>query len=285
MTKNGQRSDPLTIKQGVPKASVLRPILFPLFVNDTPLRPSRSSIDIFRWWYNRRTASTHKGKEKKKERGRKEEKRKYAMVALLRDFPKIRTGRPDHGRTSHFENEIVFFQEFLPKNHLLCACYLGFDWSGWNFFFTGIKSVTTGMAWPVISDKWKAPLVFIVATSEILARLNNCWTEIVLLAVTFSKIRRDIFFEVCRCIFRLDQHFHVIHVRQYRVVKFLNLTSLIFTLQASRIIVSCMFICCRELQLVINYCQRVASRRRGAARRQLNNKPCAKWILKRCNLR
>ena len=145
------------------------------------------------------------------------------------------------------------------------------------FFFTGIKSVTTGMAsWPVSSDEWKAPLVFIVPTSEIFARLNNCWTEIVHLAVTFSKIRRDIFFEVCRCIFRLDQHFHVIHVRQYRVVKFFNMTSLIFTLQASRIIVSCMFICCRELQLVISYCQRAASRRRGAARRQHNNKPCAK---------
>ena len=28
-------------------------------------------------------------------------------------------------------------------------------------------------SWPISSDKWKAPLVFIVATSEIFARLNN----------------------------------------------------------------------------------------------------------------
>ena len=75
MTKNGQRSDPLTIKQGVPKGSVLRPILFPLFVNDTPLQPSRSSIDIFAD-DTTVTASAHKGKEEKKERGRKEMKKK-----------------------------------------------------------------------------------------------------------------------------------------------------------------------------------------------------------------
>ena len=34
-------------------------------------------------------------------------------------FPKVRTGRPDHGQTGHFDKEIRFFQEFLLKNHLL----------------------------------------------------------------------------------------------------------------------------------------------------------------------
>jgi len=31
------------------------------------------------------------------------------------------------GRTGHFDEEISFFQEFLLKNYLLHACYLGFD--------------------------------------------------------------------------------------------------------------------------------------------------------------
>jgi len=31
------------------------------------------------------------------------------------------------GRTSHFDDEIGFFQGFLPKNHLLPVHYLGFD--------------------------------------------------------------------------------------------------------------------------------------------------------------
>ena len=42
-------------------------------------------------------------------------------------FPKVRTSRPDHGRTGHFENEIGFFQEFLTKNYFLRAHYLAFD--------------------------------------------------------------------------------------------------------------------------------------------------------------
>ena len=41
-----------------------------------------------------------------------------------RRFPKVRTGRPDHNRTSHFDNEkCAFFQEFLLKHHLLRAYY------------------------------------------------------------------------------------------------------------------------------------------------------------------
>ena len=38
-------------------------------------------------------------------------------------FPKVRTGRPDHGWTCHFENEIGFFQEFLMKNDFLRVYY------------------------------------------------------------------------------------------------------------------------------------------------------------------
>ena len=46
---------------------------------------------------------------------------------LLRAFSKVRTGRPDHGRTGHFENEVGFFHEFWMKNGFLRAYYLGFD--------------------------------------------------------------------------------------------------------------------------------------------------------------
>ena len=42
-------------------------------------------------------------------------------------FAKVRTGRPDQGRTGHFENEIGLFQEFLMKNDFLRAYYLAFD--------------------------------------------------------------------------------------------------------------------------------------------------------------
>ena len=34
---------------------------------------------------------------------------------VLGCFPKVRTGRPDHGRTGHFDNKIGFYQEFLLK--------------------------------------------------------------------------------------------------------------------------------------------------------------------------
>ena len=72
-------------------------------------------------------------------------------------FQKVRTGRLDHGRTGHFENEIGFFHEFLMKNDFLRAYYLGFDWSGWIALIKGKILITKGMSWPVSSDKWKAP--------------------------------------------------------------------------------------------------------------------------------
>ena len=73
-------------------------------------------------------------------------------------FPKFRTGRPDHGRTGHFENEIGFFQEFLMKNDFLRAYYLGFDGSGWIALIKSEILITRGMACPVSSDQWQAPL-------------------------------------------------------------------------------------------------------------------------------
>ena len=44
------------------------------------------------------------------------------------------------------------------KHHLLCACYLGFDWSDWIVLIKSGILIMTGIVWPVSSDKWKAPL-------------------------------------------------------------------------------------------------------------------------------
>ena len=43
------------------------------------------------------------------------------------------------------------------KNYFLHARYLGFDLSGWITLIKIEILITTGMTWPVISDKWKAP--------------------------------------------------------------------------------------------------------------------------------
>ena len=51
------------------------------------------------------------------------------------------------GWTGHFENETGFFQE------------LGFDWYGRIALIKSKIFITTGMSWPISSDKWKAPLL------------------------------------------------------------------------------------------------------------------------------
>ena len=56
--------------------------------------------------------------------------------------------------------EIGFFQEFLLNNHLLRAYYLGFDRSSWIVLIKSEILITTGMVWPVRSDKWKVPYVY-----------------------------------------------------------------------------------------------------------------------------
>ena len=50
-------------------------------------------------------------------------------VIKLRDkgaFQKSGTGRLDHGRASHFDDEIAFSKRFLLRNHLLRAIYVEF---------------------------------------------------------------------------------------------------------------------------------------------------------------
>ena len=65
-----------------------------------------------------------------------------------------------HGQTSRFDNEIGFFQEFFSeKPSLSCipAIYAFIDWLGWKVLIKSEILITTGMIWPLKSDKCKAP--------------------------------------------------------------------------------------------------------------------------------
>ena len=57
----------------------------------------------------------------------KRKSRQFLPLILKGRFPKVRTGRPGHGCTAHFENEIGFFQEFFMKKDFVRAYYLAFD--------------------------------------------------------------------------------------------------------------------------------------------------------------
>ena len=72
-------------------------------------------------------------------------------------FPEIRSSRRYHDQTSHFENEIGFFQEPWLKNHLR-VCYLGFYRSGGIFFIKSAILITTGIVRLDSSGKLKEPI-------------------------------------------------------------------------------------------------------------------------------
>ena len=77
---------------------------------------------------------------------------------ILRVFSKgQKSSWPDY--SSHFDIAIGFFQEFLlKKNNLLRVSYLAFDQCGWIALIQSEILITTGMVWPVSSDKWKVPV-------------------------------------------------------------------------------------------------------------------------------
>ena len=99
--------------------------------------------------------------------------RNFPSAALslgLRRFPFVRTGRQDHCRTSQLlANEIGFFQSFFLEK----PSSTGFDWSGWIVFIKSEIFITTGMVWPVSSDKCKVPSVSAVGAESLRPRISN----------------------------------------------------------------------------------------------------------------
>ena len=80
----------------------------------------------------------------------------WKWSAFLGRFLFVRTSWSDHSRTSHFDDEIGFFQGFSLITHLLPAHYLGFDESGRIVLIKSEILITTGRVWPVSSDEWRA---------------------------------------------------------------------------------------------------------------------------------
>ena len=84
-------------------------------------------------------------------------------------FPFVRTGRPDHCPTSQLKNETAFSKSFCWKALSFVHAFLGFDGSGSRVLIKTEIIITTGMIWPVSSDKWKAPLSLIIADVLVVA--------------------------------------------------------------------------------------------------------------------
>ena len=103
-------------------------------------------------------------------------------VFILGLFPFVRTGRPDHCSTSQFENKIGFFQEFLPKNHLLLAYYSGFSRLIWleSFYQKGNyhcdENGLPGQFWQMESALRESWLYLLMSTFTS-ALVQDPWTS------------------------------------------------------------------------------------------------------------
>ena len=78
------------------------------------------------------------------------------------------------------------FPRDFDENGFLCVCYLRFDWSGWIALIKSEILITTGLAWAVIADKWKAPLDSKKRTATcagVIFSILSCageWTSVIL---------------------------------------------------------------------------------------------------------
>ena len=84
------------------------------------------------------------------------------QFAVLGRFPKVRSGRPDHGRTSHFYNEKGFLEEFLLENYFLRPYHKGLTDLAGYFLFSLRREWSFGQFWQMESTlslrKHKAPV-------------------------------------------------------------------------------------------------------------------------------
>ena len=85
------------------------------------------------------------------------------------------------------QKKSAFSKGFLVKNRLLLAYYLGFDWPGWIVLIRSEILITTGMVWPVSSDKWKAPSDYLSSFRFVSFCFSRSHSERVKLATTTVK--------------------------------------------------------------------------------------------------
>ena len=92
-------------------------------------------------------------------------------------FSFVRTGRPDHCWTSHFNDEIGFFWGFLLKNHLLPAHYLGFDWSDWIVLINSEILITNGKHPLSLLLLYSGSLYVVVVRTKLLPTFCNNFSQ------------------------------------------------------------------------------------------------------------